>query len=253
MSTSATSNTNTPTIVGRPMLLGRKKPAGKPAQWLVTFADLAAVLVAFFVLMFSMSEVDTDRWNGAVDALDRQFDLTREADKAKPAAEQNITQLLAEDGLDLGYLRRILAGHVAEQPVLEGARMRVVDGSLIVTLPAGLLFQSGGSRIGADGRRTIFVLAGVLGRIKNDIEVVGHADPRLVRNGGRDTNWELSLARAASVARALNAAGVGRTIRVAGAGAGRFEEVSPDLPMARRLELARRVDIVVRDRIGGLK
>lgn len=243
----------TPTIVGRPMMSGRKKPAARQAQWLVTFADLAAVLVAFFVLVFSMSEIDTDRWNGAVDALDRQFDLTREAEKAKPAAEQNITQLIAEDGLDLGYLRRVFAAHMAQQPVLRGARMRVVDGSLVVTLPAGLLFESGGSQISADGRRSIFVLAGALGRIKNDIDVVGHADPRLVRDGGHDTNWELSLARAASVARALNAAGVGRTIRVAGAGAGRFDEIDPGLPTARRHELARRVDIVVRDRTGGLR
>lgn len=244
---------NPATVVGRPMTAARARPGGQPAQWLVTFADLAAVLVAFFVLMFSMSEVDTDRWNGAVDALDRQFDLTREAEQPRPVAERNITQLIAEDGLDLGYLRRILAGHIAEQPILEGARLRESDGALIVTLPAGLLFESGGTRIGDAGRGSIFVLAGALGRIDNDIEVVGHADPRRIRNGGQDTNWELSLARAAAVARALNAAGISRTIRVAGAGAGRFDEIAPDLPEARRHELARRVDIVVRDRFGGLR
>ncbi len=246
-------STSAPTIVGRPMTAARKKPGARPAQWLVTFADLAAVLVAFFVLMFSMSEVDTDRWNGAVDALDRQFDLTRIPEKATPAAARNITQLLAEDGLDLGYLRRIFAGHMAAEPILEDARLRVANGALIVTLPAGLLFESGGSRISPDGRRTVFVLAGVLGRIKNNIDVIGHADPRLVRDVSHDTNWELSLARAVSVARALNAAGVSREIRVAGAGAGRFGDINPDLPMERRLELARRVDIVVRDRFGDLK
>lgn len=240
-------------IVGRPSSQGRDKPAAAPAQWLITFADLAAVLVAFFVLMFSMSEVDTDRWNGAVDALDRQFDLTREAEQAKPAAELNITQLLSQDGLDLGYLQRILVGHIADQPVLGGARLRLSDGSLVVTLPAGLLFESGGTRIGDDGRKSIFVLAGALSRIENDIEVIGHADPRVIRKGSYDTNWELSLARAASVARALNTAGVSRTIKVLGAGAGRFEEIDPDLPEDRRFELARRVDIVVRDRTGGLR
>ena len=130
---------NPATVVGRPMTAARARPGGQPAQWLVTFADLAAVLVAFFVLMFSMSEVDTDRWNGAVDALDRQFDLTREAEQPRPVAERNITQLIAEDGLDLGYLRRILAGHIAEQPILEGARLRESDGALIVTGNTGSL------------------------------------------------------------------------------------------------------------------
>ncbi len=241
------------TIVGRPVSAGRRDDGGKGPQWLITFADLAAVLVAFFVLMFAMSEVDTDRWNGAVDALDRQFDLSREADQARPLAQANITQLLADDGLELGYLRRVLAGHIADQPVLEGATLRESEDSLIVTLPAALVFASGGARVSARGRESIFVLAGALGRIENDIEVIGHADPRLIEDGNYDTNWELSLARAASVARALSADGVSRPIRVVGAGASRFFEIDPELPRERRLELARRVDIVVRDRFGGLR
>ena len=241
------------TIVGRPILRGPGGAKGQGPQWLITFADLAAVLVAFFVLMFSMSEVDTDRWNGAVDALDRQFDLSREVARTRPMAEVNITQLLAVDGLDLGYLRRVLAGHIAEQPLLSGATLRESEDSLVVTLPAGLMFESGGAQISEAGRESIFVLAGALGRIENNIEVIGHADPRRAGDSGYDTNWELSLARAASVARTLSANGISRPIRIVGAGASRFSEIDPDLPMERRLALARRVDIVVRDRLGGLR
>lgn len=242
-----------PSILGRPAAPRRGKASNDAPQWLLTFADLAAVLVAFFVLMFSMSEVDTDRWNGAVDAFDRQFDLSRDPDKPEPSAALNITQLLAEDGLELGYLRRVLAGHIEREPVLGGAALRIAGDALVITLPAGLLFESGKARLGARGIESVFVLAGVLGRIENNVEVVGHADPRVIREGARDTNWELSLARATSVARALNAAGVARDIRVFGAGTGRFAEIDPELPTEERLELARRVDIVVRDRIGGLR
>jgi len=205
------------------------------------------------VLMFSMSEVDTDRWNGAVDSLDRQFDVSQETESANPAAQLNITQLLAEGGLDLGYLRRILAGHIAEQPELAGAGLREVDDSVIVSLPAALLFQSGGARVSKRGERSMFILAGALDRIENNIEVIGHADPNLIRDGAYDTNWELSLARAAAVARALNINGISREIRVVGAGASRFDELDPDLPRADREAMARRVDIVVRDRLGALR
>lgn len=241
------------TIIGRPVGRADKGGSGDGPQWLITFADLAAVLVAFFVLMFSMSEVDTDRWNGAVDSLDRQFDVTRESERSRPTAQVNITQLLATDGLDLGYLRRVLAGHIAEQPVLKGASLRESEDSLVVTLPGGLVFESGGTQIDEAGRKSIFVLAGALGRIENNIEVIGHADPRLVEDGRFDTNWELSLARAAAVARALNANGISRPIRVVGAGASRYGEIDPQLPEARRLALARRVDIVVRATTGGLE
>lgn len=240
-------------IIGRPILGGANRDGRRGPQWLITFADLAAVLVAFFVLMFSMSEVDTDRWNGAVDSFDREFDISQEAKRAKPTAQVNITQLREEDGLELGYLRRILDGQISEQPALANARMRELENSLVITLPAGLLFDSGGTEISRRGRESIFVLAGALGRIRNDIEVIGHADPRLVENGAFDTNWELSLARAAAVAKTLNTNGVSRAIRVVGAGASRFAEIDPDLPMERRQALARRVDIVVRNRAGGLQ
>lgn len=244
---------NGTTIIGRPMAGGGTGKDDQGPQWLITFADLAAVLVAFFVLMFSMSEVDTDRWNGAVDSLDRQFDVSQEPESARPAAQENITQLLARDGLDLGYLRRILAGQIAEQAVLAGAELKETEATLTLTLPAGLLFESGGAILSRQGARSLFVLAGVLGRIENDIEVIGHADPRRAENTRYDTNWELSLARAAAAARALNANGVSRPIRVVGAGSSRFSEVDPALPEQRRLALARRVDIVVRDRAGGLQ
>lgn len=241
------------TIIGRPIRQpGAAKSAQSP-QWLITFADLAAVLVAFFVLMFSMSEVDTDRWNGAVDSLDRQFDVNADAQRAKPVAQLNITQLLEDGGLDLGYLRRILAGHIADQPELAGAGLREVDDSVIVSLPAALLFGSGGARISKRGERSLFILAGALDRIENNIEVIGHADPNRIRRGAYDTNWELSLARASAVARALSINGISREIRVVGAGASRFDEIDPDLPRAEREAMARRVDIVVRDRLGALR
>lgn len=241
------------TIIGRPVLKGGSQGGAKSPQWLITFADLAAVLVAFFVLMFSMSEVDTDRWNGAVDALDRQFDVRHEEESAKPTAPLNITQLLTENGLDLGYLRRILAGHIADQPELAGAGLREVDDSVIVTLPASSLFETGGAVVSPRGQRSIFILAGALGRIENNIEVIGHADPQPIKRGAFDTNWELSLARAAAVARALNVNGVSREIRVVGAGASRFSEIDSGLPMQQREALARRVDVIIRDRRGALR
>lgn len=244
---------NNTSIIGRPIAAARNRDSGQGPQWLITFADLAAVLVAFFVLMFSMSEVDTDRWNGAVDSLDRQFDLTREPEPARPTAQVNITQLMAEDGLDLGYLRRILVDQIAEQPELADTRLHETSDALTLTLPAGLLFETGGASLSREGLRALFVLAGALARIDNDIEVVGHADPRRAEGSRHDTNWELSLARAAATARALNANGVSRPIRVMGAGASRFEEIDPSLPDERRMALARRVDIVVRQRAGGLQ
>ncbi|MCP5405119.1 MAG: hypothetical protein H6922_02720 [Pseudomonadaceae bacterium] len=36
--------------------------AANSSRWLITFADLVALLLVFFVLLFSMKEIDRDRW-----------------------------------------------------------------------------------------------------------------------------------------------------------------------------------------------
>lgn len=242
-------------IVGRPSpgRRNQKRPA-MAGGWLVTFADLSAVMVAFFVLMFSMSEVDTDRWNGAVSALDRQFDLRDSAAAARPLAERNINQFDAESGDALGYLERVISGHLDEQAALSGATLSRDGDALVLSLPATLLFAPGEADIDRAGRAALFAVGGVLGRLDNDIEVVGHADPRLIQGAaGFDTNWELSLARAAAVARLLSAAGMRREIRIFGAGSGRFDDIDAGLPVDRRRAEARRVDIVVRARAGGVR
>src|SRR3546814_20739358 len=98
-------------IVGRPVLSGRavRRPV-VAGGWLVTFADLTAVMVAFFVLLFSMSEIDTHRWGGAAQALDRQFDLRAQDDAARSGVTVGDTRFAVGEGDALGYPERGLAG-----------------------------------------------------------------------------------------------------------------------------------------------
>src|SRR3546814_1623937 len=80
-------------------------------------------MVAFFVLLFSMSEIDTHRWGGAAQALDRQFDLRAQDDAARSGVTVGDTRFAVGEGDALGYLERVLAGHMREQPTLAAARL----------------------------------------------------------------------------------------------------------------------------------
>src|SRR3546814_18766266 len=83
--------------------------------------------------------------------------------------------------------------------------MRISDWSSDVC-SSDLLFASGSTELGAAGEKTVFVLAGVLRRLRNVIEIAGHADPQQP-NGAYPTNWELSLARAAVLSGTLGKLG----------------------------------------------
>lgn len=49
-------------------------PKGAP-QWMTTFSDLMNLLLCFFVLLFSMSTVDADKWEEVVNSMTSSFSL----------------------------------------------------------------------------------------------------------------------------------------------------------------------------------
>ena len=49
-------------------------PKGSPA-WMATFSDLMNLLLCFFVLLFSMSSVDAEKWNEVVNSFSSSFSI----------------------------------------------------------------------------------------------------------------------------------------------------------------------------------
>ena len=45
--------------------------------WMVTFADLTALMLTFFVLLFSMSKVETSHWEAIVDSLKHELNPSK--------------------------------------------------------------------------------------------------------------------------------------------------------------------------------
>jgi chemotaxis protein MotB len=123
--------------------------------------------------------------------------------------------------------------------------MMETDGGLILSLPQKLLFDAGNAQVKETGVEALYALAGGLNRIKNRIEIVGHTDPRAIKNELYPSNWELSLARSANVAGVLESVGYSNAITIRGHAAARYSDMDETIPVKTRLDLSRRVDIVV--------
>ena len=52
-------------------------PKGSPA-WMATFSDLMNLLLCFFVLLFSMSSVDANKWEEVVASMTSAFSVFNE-------------------------------------------------------------------------------------------------------------------------------------------------------------------------------
>lgn len=222
---------------------GRRQRDNSQA-WLLTFTDLSALMLTFFVLLFSMSTIKDEDWQNLIDALSPQMVSLQEIVVALPTADEAADEVERLPGSDLDYLATLLKEQMAANDVLAGATVTREAERLVISVPGDLLFAPEAIDLGEAGEKAIFTLSGVLRNLRNVIEIAGHADPRQP-SGAYPSNWELSLARAAAISGRLTSLGYQGSIVVRGYGHARYQETDADLAPRQHRARARRVDIVV--------
>jgi chemotaxis protein MotB len=228
----------------------RPRRAGGGAVWLVTFVDLISLLLAFFVMMYSMSSVNSPDWRAFTAAMQKSVTTKPVETVAAPPTPISAEADRPGRGVDVRYLRRILESGMSRETTLALAVLREASGNLILSLPGDLFFGAGSASVLESGNAALFALAETLSTLDNRIDLVGHSDPQPMRGGGAfASNWGLSLARAAAVADSLTRAGYRKPMTIRGLGDAHFDDINPDLPIAQRYRRARRVDLIIhRDR-----
>ena len=217
--------------------------------WLITFTDLVSLMLTFFVLLFSMSTIRTDHWNSVIDALSQSLNPSSAKAHLSATSDFNIATLFRKRAINLDYLTSVLQDASTKDELLSNNHLMRLDDRLVVALPGDLLFEPGKSVLTEQAKRALFNLGGVLRNIGNQIGIYGHTDPSPPAGTAYDSNWELSVARAAAVANALRRSGYTEDIVAFGYASSRFSEL-PEMATAERLALARRVDIVIFPTVG---
>lgn len=220
--------------------------SGSTSMWLISFTDVMALMLTFFVLLFAMSNPKQEDWEEFTKNIQENFNKFEGKQEHRGAEDAvNIAKINFSQALDLRYLKALINNLIEKEASLNIVRVLDNGNSLIVSLPNDILFNPGQANLKQQANQALFTLAGTLRRIKNRIEVVGHTDPRPISGGQFESNWELSLTRAANVAAVLENVGYERPITVRGYASARFEDIPEAVPMAERLDLSRRVDVVI--------
>jgi chemotaxis protein MotB len=215
---------------------------------MVTFTDLLALMLAFFVLIFSMTTVKYDAWDALIAAITDQLSSKDRWRNPNLAQSRSVPRTLTGRAVDLGYLANVLREKFEEHENLDGNWLRLMDDRIVLSLPGRLAFQSGSAELNDSGRTMAASLAASLNLVANRIDVFGHTDPTPVSALSQyDSNWELSLARAVSFANAMADAGYPYLIGAYGLAESRYYELPRELSDSARANLARRVDLVVRE------
>lgn len=224
------------------------------STWLISFTDVMALMLTFFVLLFAMSNPKKEDWERLTQNIYESFNQFQGKLENRGNEDAiNIEKINFSQALDLDYLKAIIRRLIEQSPALQVATVMDNGDSLIISLPQDILFDSGSADLKSEANRALFALANSLRRIQNRVEIVGHTDPRPISGGSYSSNWELSLARASAVGAALQNVGYNKPLTLRGQASGRFDDIPDTVPVNERLDLSRRVDIVIMEDDGRKK
>lgn len=217
----------------------------KSPAWLVTFGDVTALMLAFFVMLYSMSELQSEKWDTVISVLATRDDPTAEG-QPRPVGERTITRIDLVSAFPTGYLQRILETKLAEDPLLKTIRMTGLEDQLVLSLPTDTFFTGTGAQIDPQAVPALRRLGVVFGQFGNRLDIKGHTDPTAPPpSSDYPNNWSLSLGRALAVAQTLKKAGYPGEFTVLGLADSNYRFIDQNIPEQERYALARRVDIVI--------
>lgn len=170
-----------------------------------------------------------------------------------PLLLAGLAVVAAMTALDLKRLRAARSAlstppaHAVSMPQLadmDGVESRNTSAGVAIALSERVLFQSGQADVEPRGRPVLRRVAEAVAGLPGKIRVEGHTDNQPIRHSSFSSNYDLSLARAHSVARFLVETGGLAAPRLTAIGFGAARPVAPNHTAAQRAA-NRRVEIIV--------
>jgi chemotaxis protein MotB len=214
--------------------MSRKKKAAEHVshdRWLVSYADFITLLFAFFVVLFSSSQVDkrkVGKISMAIQEAFQQMGIFQAANSrapmvtADPLPAENIQLIEDAKGMsgrgkmaspfekitgfppsqkDMGTLQKQLTSALKPELQRHEVVLKANREGLVISLREIGFFDSGSAELRPTSEAAVQRIAEVLSAQPNNIRIEGHTDNVPIHNSHFASNWELSTARATEMIR----------------------------------------------------
>ena len=211
-------------------------------RWLLTYADLITLLLAFFIVMYSMSNLDAKKFGRMAVALNgilkggAMIARTSGADSDPGAGIMNLGEF--------SMLKREIEKSLHEHQLEDKIETIDDERGLVIRVRESAAFDAGKAEIKEQLFPVLRLIVRDLSIMPNHLRVEGHSDNTPIRTRQYPSNWELSTARATRVVRYLVEELKLDPKRVSALGYAEYRPIAPNnTPEGRTRN--RRVDIIV--------
>jgi len=219
-------------------------------RWLVSYADFITLLFAFFVVMYSVSQVNEGKFKILSETLTDAFvqperslqpiqvgevnksDTTTSGDSSYPADYMG-EPATPETDKAFEELRDNFSESLKELIDADLVKLRFNKDAFELDIRGGLLFPSGGDQLSSGALPLFKDIASKAKETPNAIKVSGYTDNIPIKTRRYSSNWALSSARAVAVVQLLQDNGVD-PVRLSPVGYGEYQPIAPnDTPQGR--------------------
>jgi len=223
---------------------------GEAQSWLVTYSDMVTLLLAFFVLLFSFSTLDMERFQKTMLSLQEALGLLeggRTVSEEPMVDDAGLMEDMYMESLELEQLMSVqgdLEYALREAGLDDGISFDLTERGLIIHFTDQVLFDSGEAELRPDALAVLDEVAPIMADVPNHIRIEGHTDNVPINTPRFPSNWELSTARATNVLQYLLEGEVVDPDRLTAAGYGEYRPVATNETEEGRAQ-NRRVDMVL--------
>lgn len=234
-------------------------------RWLVSYADFVTLLFAFFVVMYSISQVSESKYRVLSETMTQIFnepkrslepiqvgDISRSGD-ATPVALEGSNQKVEIQGAfektaDLPQLSDQFEDQFSDLIDDKVVQVNSNEYWLQISLNNSVLFPLGSVKPSQEALPIISEMANLLRDFNNPIQVEGYTDNITVNSAQFPSNWELSAARAASIVKLLVGEGINEK-RLAAVGYGEHHPIAENDSPEGRAQNRRVVLMIAREKM----
>jgi len=179
-------------------------------SWLLPYADMLTLLLALFIILFSMSQLDATKYEKLTNIFKTEFtsdkialDVTENPDMASDQEreeKEEVTDETYEQLAELSHLKGLqeeIDHYILDNDLVDILGTKLSDEGLLITIYTDVSFASGSATVNDEGRKVAKEISQFLQTDPpHEIVISGHADDRPIYNADFESNWDLSVMRA---------------------------------------------------------
>ncbi|MHA0858272.1 flagellar motor protein MotB [Paenibacillus sp. CMAA1364] len=187
-------------------------------SWLLPYSDLMTLLLALFIVLYSMSAADAEKFEAMSEAFSAAFTsgsgvlehtsaipkdkATSDVSSSEKADAQKVTKsqqasLIRQEQIDLEKLKQQIDQYIQKNNLTTQLDTKLNNSQLMITISDTALFASGKATVKPESRQLANAISGMIQEFPDyDIIVAGHTDTIPIANSEYSSNWDLSSDRA---------------------------------------------------------